>query len=56
VAVAYNGPHFGKTPLRLTGPVLARSFLGIIAKWNDPAITALNPGANRRYLGPAFAS
>jgi phosphate transport system substrate-binding protein len=30
--------------LRLTGPVLADIFLGKIGKWNDPAITALNPG------------
>jgi len=30
--------------LRLTGAVLAEIFLGKIAKWNDPAITALNPG------------
>ena len=31
--------------LKLTGPVLARIFLGQITRWNDPAITALNPGA-----------
>ena len=30
--------------LRLTGPVLAAIFLGQITRWNDPAITALNPG------------
>jgi phosphate transport system substrate-binding protein len=30
--------------LRLTGPVLAAIFLGQITHWNDPAITALNPG------------
>src|SRR3954466_4324043 len=30
--------------LRLTGPVLGDIYLGKIAKWNDPAITALNPG------------
>jgi phosphate transport system substrate-binding protein len=30
--------------LHLTGPVLARIFLGQITHWNDPAITALNPG------------
>ncbi len=36
----------GVTPgqLRLTGPVLADIFLGKVSKWNDPAITALNPG------------
>ena len=30
--------------LHLTGPVLAEIFLGQITRWNDPAITALNPG------------
>jgi phosphate transport system substrate-binding protein len=30
--------------LHLTGPVLAAIFLGQITRWNDPAITALNPG------------
>ena len=30
--------------LKLTGAVLGDIFLGKIAKWNDPAITALNPG------------
>lgn len=29
--------------LRLTGPVLADIYLGKIKKWNDPAITKLNP-------------
>jgi len=29
--------------LKLTGPVLADIYLGKITKWNDPAITALNP-------------
>ena len=33
-------------PLKLTGPVLARIFLGQVTKWDDPAITALNPGAD----------
>jgi len=32
--------------LHLTGPVLARIYLGQITKWNDPALTALNPGVN----------
>ena len=30
--------------LRLTGAVLADLYLGKVAKWNDPAIVALNPG------------
>jgi phosphate transport system substrate-binding protein len=43
--IAYNIPGF-KGTLRLTGPVTADIFMGKIAKWNDPQITALNPGAN----------
>ncbi|KRG45840.1 phosphate-binding protein [Stenotrophomonas panacihumi] len=30
--------------LRLTGPLLADIFLGKVTTWNDPAITAANPG------------
>ena len=30
--------------LKLTGAVLGDIYLGKIAKWNDPALTALNPG------------
>lgn len=45
VSVAYNVLHLSGRPLRLTGPVLARIFLGQITNWDDPAITALNPGA-----------
>ena len=30
--------------IRLTGPVLADIYLGKITKWNDAAISALNPG------------
>ena len=30
--------------LRLTGPVIAEIYLGQIRTWNDPQITALNPG------------
>lgn len=30
--------------LKLTGTVLADIFLGKVTKWNDPEITALNPG------------
>jgi phosphate transport system substrate-binding protein len=46
VAVAYNVLTFNNAPLRLTGPVLARIFLGQISKWDDPALSALNPGAS----------
>jgi phosphate transport system substrate-binding protein len=30
--------------LKLTGPLLADIYLGRVAKWNDPAIAAINPG------------
>lgn len=46
VSVAYNVLTRNGAPLKLTGPVLARIFLGQITKWNDPALTALNPGAD----------
>ncbi len=39
--------------VKLTGPVLADIFLGKIQKWNDPAITGLNPGLK---LGEAAIS
>ena len=42
--VAYNLNLPAGSRLHLTGPVLARIFLGQITHWNDPAITALNPG------------
>jgi phosphate transport system substrate-binding protein len=41
VAVIYNGLPRG---LRLSGPVVANIYLGQITRWNDPQITALNPG------------
>ena len=44
ISVAYNVLTLNGA-LKLTGPVLAQIFLGQITRWNDPAITALNPGA-----------
>src|SRR6202158_4581906 len=41
----YNVPNLN-AELKFTGPVLADIFLGKITKWNDPAITKLNPGVN----------
>jgi phosphate transport system substrate-binding protein len=42
--VVYNLVLPGGQRLHLTGPVIARIFLGQITNWTDPAITALNPG------------
>ena len=42
VAIIYNLP--GNPKLRLDGGTLAGIFLGKIHNWNDPKITALNPG------------
>lgn len=44
VVVAYNVPGLSARSLRLDGPTLANLYLGKIARWNDPAIAALNPG------------
>jgi len=42
IVITYNLP--GNPTIRLTGDVIAKIFLGQITKWNDPAITSLNPG------------
>ena len=44
VVVAYNEP--GVADLKLDGPTLAKIFMKNITAWNDPAISALNPGAS----------
>jgi phosphate transport system substrate-binding protein len=44
VALGYNLD--GVDSLTLDGPTLADIFLGTISNWNDPAITALNPGVD----------
>ena len=36
----------GNNFLHMSGPVLAKIYLGQITKWNDPAIAKLNPGKN----------
>src|SRR5215467_539828 len=43
VVPVYNIPGT-KAELKFTGSVLADIYLGKITKWNDPAITKLNPG------------
>ena len=44
IAMAYNLP--GIKGLKLDATVIAGIFQGTIKTWNDPAITALNPGAS----------
>jgi phosphate transport system substrate-binding protein len=42
--IAYNLSLPAGARVHLTGPILAAIYLGQITHWNDPAITALNPG------------
>jgi len=44
VVPVINIPGVATRQMRLTGAVLADIYLGKITKWNDPALTALNPG------------
>ena len=44
VAVVYNLPNIASGQIKLTGDVLAKIYLKTIKTWNDPQITALNPG------------
>lgn len=46
VVPVVNIEGVGPGRLRLDGDTLARIYLGAITQWNDPAIVALNPGAN----------
>ena len=41
----YNLPGVSAA-LKFTGPLLADIFLGKITRWNDPAISKVNPGVN----------
>jgi phosphate transport system substrate-binding protein len=42
--IVYNLSLPAGARVHLTGPVLAAIYLGQITHWNDPALTALNPG------------
>jgi phosphate transport system substrate-binding protein len=44
-AVVYNLPEHPQF-LHMTGPVLAKIYMGKIKSWSDPAIKKLNPGVN----------
>jgi phosphate transport system substrate-binding protein len=39
-----NLPGVQPGQIKFTGPLLADIYLGKVTKWNDPALTALNPG------------
>jgi len=56
-SVAYNVPG-APVHLNLDGKTISKIFLGQITNWNDPAITALNKGANLPNLKitPIFRS
>lgn len=43
IAPVVNIPGVGPGQIRFTGPLLAAIYLGGIKRWNDPAITRLNP-------------
>ena len=43
VSITYNLPTV-KTPLKMTGDVIADIYMGKITKWNDARLTKLNPG------------
>ncbi len=45
VVVTYNIPGVTQT-LNLTGEIVANIYLGKITKWNDPAITSINPNVH----------
>ena len=57
VCISYNIPGVGPG-IRLTGQVIADIFMGKITKWDDPAITRLNPGTRFPGIGiqPAHRS
>ncbi len=46
VAITYNLSGIPSGTLKMTPDVLANIYLKKITKWNDPAITSLNPGVN----------
>ncbi|HEY8673120.1 MAG TPA: phosphate ABC transporter substrate-binding protein PstS [Candidatus Dormibacteraeota bacterium] len=54
VVVAYNIPGVA-SGLKFDGSTLGKIFAGTITNWNDPAITALNPGVTLPNLAIAVA-
>jgi phosphate transport system substrate-binding protein len=54
VDVIVNIPGIKANELKLTGPVLAAIYMGKVTKWNDPSISAINPGL--KLPGTAIAT
>jgi phosphate transport system substrate-binding protein len=54
VVVAYNIPGIA-SGLKFDGSTIGKIFAGTITNWNDPAITALNPGKTLPNLAIAVA-
>ncbi len=46
VVLVYNIPEIPDKGLKLTGEIISQIYLGEITKWNDPAITSINPDLN----------
>ena len=55
VTIVMNVPGFKSGQIKLDGTTAANIFRGAITKWNDPAIAALNPGANLPNLAITVA-
>ena len=56
ITVSYNLEGV-KSGLKLDGPTIADIFLGKVKKWNDPEITALNPGGlGSNWCSAAFVA
>lgn len=47
IAPVVNLPGIKTGQIKLTGPILANIYLGVIKRWNDPAIVALNSEAKQ---------
>jgi len=55
VTIVMNVPGFESGRLKLDGATAAAIFRGAVAKWNDPAIARLNPGAKLPNLAITVA-
>ncbi len=55
VTIVMNVPGFESGRLKLDGATAAGIFRGAVAKWNDPAIARLNPGAKLPNLAITVA-